>query len=87
MKTYVTKYAFSSGVTYEEGELWGDHGKYFSPSNKNCILVVGRDCFVNRTDAVAAVAKMQAKKLASLAKQIASVKWLHPEKAVPQGAA
>lgn len=88
MNVYVTKYALSGGVTYEEGELWGDHGKYFRPAgHKHRMLIVGRDCFANRADAVAKVAEMQAKKVASLAKQVAAVKKLHPEEVVPMEAA
>lgn len=88
MKTYVTKYALSDGCTLEEGELWGDHGKYFSPAGrKHHMLIVGRDCFVSRADAVARVAEMQAKKLVSLAKQAAAIKKLHPEEIVPMEAA
>lgn len=85
MKAYITKYALSEGVKHVEGEVWGDHGRYFTPAGQRdfAVLVFGRDCFTNRTDAVAKVAEMQAKKIASLTKKIAAIKKLHPEEVVP----
>lgn len=90
MKVYVTKYAFSGGVFTIEGELVGDHGKYFKerkPGGGGYFLTMGRDCFASRTDAIAKVTEMQAKKLESLTNQAVTIKRINPEKAVPQEAA
>ncbi|WP_065091521.1 hypothetical protein [Rhizobium leucaenae] len=73
MKYYATKYCLSDGEI-DEKECEGDDDYVYWRSGHNSIQYrVGRDAFVDHSDAAKAASAVRDKKVASLRKQIAKL--------------
>mgnify|MGYP003392880813 CR=1 FL=1 len=81
MKAWITKYALSDGVTYEDIRILND--PKYAGWGKFGFGVIGKDVCLTREDAVARVEAMIAAKRKSLEKSLKKLMAMSPQEMVP----
>ena len=75
-KVFITKYALTAGIKEMEGEIFKStyaDNQYYVRDRSYMFYYIGKDAFLDKSDALKKAEEMRKKKIASLKKQISKL--------------